>query len=78
MTSLKRMIACFIAVHNLPMSIVDGWAFQQLLLFFRPDLKLPGRNGIRNVIIKEYKAEKQRLAAFFASLNDSKVLMPMC
>ena len=73
MKCLKRLIACFLAVNNLPLSIVDGWTFQQRLLFFKPNLKIPGRHGIRSVIINEYMAERERLATFFKSNSDMKV-----
>jgi len=73
MALFKRMLSCFIAVTNVPMSIVDEWAFQQLILLWNPNVKFPGRRGIRNHIFREFKSEKERIIHFFNSRTDLKV-----
>jgi len=67
------MLACFIAVTNVPLSIIDEWTFQQLFMLWLPNITFPGRRGIRNLIIKEYKTEKNRIIHFFKSNPELKV-----
>jgi hypothetical protein len=71
--SLKRIIACFLAVNNLPLNIADTWTFQQILLFFKPDLMPPGRYAICSLILNEYMNERQWLATFFKLRSGLKV-----
>jgi len=68
------MLACFFALNNIPLSIIEDWTFQQLFLLWNPNIKIPGRRGIRNVIIREFKDEKEKMIHFFNSRSDLKVL----
>ena len=73
MALFQRMLACFIVSTNVPLSIIDEWAFQQLFLLWLPNIKFPGRRGIRNLIIKEFKTEKERIINFFKTNPELKV-----
>ena len=75
MTLFYRMLACFIAVTNVPLSIIEEWSFQQLFLLWNPNINFPGRRGIRNLVIKEYKAERERLYDYFRLDPNLKVQM---
>jgi len=69
----QRMIACFIVVNDIPLSIVEDWAFRQLFLLWKPNLKFPGRKGIQNLILREFIDEKEKITDFFNSRPDLKV-----
>jgi len=68
-----RLLACHVAVGNNPISTVEDWHFRQILLYLKPDLNLPGRHGLREVILNEYKAEKERMISFFEMQPNLKV-----
>jgi len=40
---------------------VEEWAFQQLLLYLKSDLQIPGQCNIRDIIVKEYNSEKEKM-----------------
>jgi len=73
MEIFRRMLACFIVITNVPLRIIDEWAFQQLFLHWLPDITFPGRRGIRNLIMKEFKSEKERIINFFKTNPELKV-----
>ena len=74
MAYFQRMLACFFAVNNIPLSIIEDWTFQQLFLLWKPNLKMPGRCGIRNLMVREFKDEKERMKQFFNSRSHLKVI----
>lgn len=68
-----RLLACHIAVGNKPLSLVDDWDLQQLLLYMNPAADIPSRYKIRKLIMNEFKAEAVKIKPFFQSQLDLKV-----
>ena len=68
-----RLLACHIAVGNKPLSLVDDWDLQQLLLYMNPAADIPSRYEIRKLIMNEFKAEAVKIKPFFQSQLDLKV-----
>jgi hypothetical protein len=59
----QRLLACFIAVGNRPLSTIENWHFRQLLLYLKPDLNIPGRRALCELIIREFQTEQIRMVS---------------
>lgn len=70
---VTQAIADMIVKDYVPLSIVEGEGFLQLMELVAPDYKVPCRNTVRARIVKRYDSEKDRLTSELASVPTASI-----
>ncbi|XP_052278728.1 E3 SUMO-protein ligase ZBED1-like [Dreissena polymorpha] len=75
--SESERIACAIAdmivKDYVPLSIVEGEGFRNLMQIVAPDYKVPCRNTVRSRIVLKYESEKEVLSSELASVQSASI-----
>jgi hypothetical protein len=70
---LWKLLASFLAVDSRPISTVESQRFRRFVWYMKPNLKIPGRQTMRGLIIQEFDTEQKRMIKFFHSQPELKV-----